>query len=403
MDSNLKIFRRAAIGSFLRCLCKKCLETLKQILNVRDTQIFVVEMTTPQEKIDAIRAYWREKKQAQRAAKKKLVFEPHITEFQRCALCGEWHPTGFILASGRYSRVSLDSYHKKEVILNFVRGLQIGLPKLAAFIDGKTAMSLCIKDLVENEGYAEAAAKEEAKTLIQNDIYRTKLVKFHHDAAVLENVRNRRLKMCMLGRMEMFKETENIARANCMNLLEDPLFRHFPEGLVKDPQGRYDLVGDVLVPFEICKDLEISLIKNPTIKALQQCFTAKMKKNPDLDPGVAMQECMSELKSTEHGEPEKQQVGDLYGKSAAEIRAMSKSKPDSSLTVGNIFGLTRKQRLRMQRHGWDQKDNEAFEQCVVEKMKEGKTRKEAEDLCEALSDVSTDSTLEPAGDVAGQA
>ena len=357
----------------------------------------MVKMDTPQ---DVIRRYWREKKQAQRAAKKVVAFTPRITRFERCSFCRQWHPTEAILSDGNMPRFTLDSFHSKESVLNFVRGLETGLPKLAAYIDGKTAMSLCIKDLVENEGYADDAAEAEAKALIQNDVYRTKLVKFHHDAAVLENVRNRSLKMCMISRMELYKENEDIARANCTIILEDPLYRHFPPGLVKDPQGRYNLIGPVLVPLQI--DSTPELTRNPDLMALGRCFTDKMRKDPSRDPQEVIEQCMTELRSTKHGQPEKPVVGDLYGKSAAEIKAMSKRKPDPTLTVGDLYGKTKKQILREQRRGWDQEDNEAFEQCVIEKMKEGKTQDEAEKLCESLSATSTDRKLEAADGVFGQ-
>lgn len=323
--------------SFLRCLCQKCTDTLKQILNVRDTHAFLIKMETPQ---DVIRRYWREKKRTQRASKKKVVFEPHITEFQHCALCGEWHPIAYVLATGRYGRVSLDSYHSRETILNFVRDIDASL---------------------------------------------------HRDKTKADAVNERNLKMCMLSRMQLYNESEHWARANCMIILEDKMYRHFPEGLTRDPQGRYDLVGDVLVPVEICKDLDVSLTKDPTILALGRCFTEKMKKNPSMDPQEAVEECMSELRSTEQGDLKKPAVGDLFGKSAAEIRAMSKRKQDPSFTVGDLSGLTQKQILRMQRHGWDQDDNAAFEACVREKMeKEHMTRKEAEEACEALSATTAD-------------
>ncbi|MCK4481718.1 hypothetical protein KAU55_00720 [Candidatus Bathyarchaeota archaeon] len=342
-------------------------------------------MDTPQ---DVIRRYWRDKKRAQRASDKVAAFTPRITRFERCSFCRQWHPTEAILSNGTMPRFTLDSFHKKESILTFVRGLEAGLPKTAAFIDLEHATALCMKQLMDETGISEDAALKQAETLIRNDGYRDKLIKLHHDTAVLESVRNRNLKMCMISRMELYKENEDIARANCMNILEDPLYRHFPPGLVKDPQGRYDLTGPVLVPLEI--DSTPELTRNPALMALGQCFTEKMREKPSADPQKIVEECMGKVRSTEHGEPEKPAVGDLFGKSPAEIRAMTRTKPDQALTVGDIYGKTRKQLLRMQRHGWDQEENEAFEQCVLRKMKEGKTRDEAEKICEALSATSAD-------------
>lgn len=350
------------------------------------------------------RAYWRDRQREHRIKKRSLehasIFTPHITRLALCSYCKKWHAVEAILATGDMPRFSLDSYHSKDSILSFVRGIDVTVPKTAAYVDHATAMDLCMKDLMEQRGYAEDAAREEAKTLIQNDDYRTKLVKFHHDAAVLEHVRNRRLKMCMIGRMEMYKETEYFARLNCETLLADPLYRHMPEGLKRDPYGIYDITGPILVPAQIDQYPWI-YTKDPSLEAFRECFTRKMKKNPKMDPRQAIEECLSETRPTKEGEDVRPAVGDLYGKSKAAIAAMTKRKLDLTLTVGDIYGLSRKQRLRMQRLGWDQEDNAAFEKCVVEKMKEGMTRKEAEDICEALSASSADRKLKPIDDGAG--
>jgi len=346
-------------------------------------------METPQ---DVIRRYWRDKKRVQRAAQKKVVFEPHITEFQRCSFCGEWHPVAFILASGRYSQVSLDSYHSKESIVEWLRGLMATLPKPKGYIDHETAMELSTRQLMADEGYEKDEAEKQAKKLILNDDYRTRLIKLDRDERRLENITDLRLRMCTRSRMQLYKENEQTAILHCEIIVNDPLMRHAPPGVPLEPVESFlSQATDVIVPVEICKDLDVSLTKDPTIIALGRCFTQKMRKQPDMDPQEAVEECMSELRSTEQGDLKKPAVGDLFGKSAAEIRAMSKRKQDPSFTVGDLSGLTQKQILRMQRHGWDQDDNAAFEACVREKMeKEHMTRKEAEEACEALSASSAD-------------
>lgn len=363
----------------------------------------VYEIAEARARTEKQREYWRERQREHRIKKASLkhaaVFEPNLIRFELCSFCKKWHGTQAILADGTFLKFTLDSYHSKESVLNFVRGLQAGLPEEAGYIDHKTATELCIKDLMDTRGYAEDAAREEAKKLLLNDAYRIKLIKFHHDLARDQYFRVSKLKMCINSRMQIYHETEHYARLNCEVIMQDKSYRHFPPGLVKDPEGHYEITGPVLVPAAI--DKEPWIPKDPTITALRKCFREKLQKHPDLDPAVAIQECMREVEFLEYGEPHKPAVGDLFGKSAAEIRAMSKRKPDPALTVGDLYGKTKKQILRMQRHSWDEKDNEAFEQCVIEKMKEGMTRKEAEDICEALSASSADRKLKPIDDGAG--
>lgn len=246
------------------------------------------------------------------AAKKDVVFRPHVTEKKQCDVCGHYHPSAVITAHG---------------------------------------------------------------TLIQIDSS-----VFHADGLGITDIQATPMEQCIGNMRDVYGEDEATARKTCMKLLNNPFYHHYL------PETKQLVTGKPKID---CS--EILFKTTPTEKAFATLI------NRGFSPQEAWQKAIEQF-------PKKQAmtVGDLFGKSRAEIDAMTKSKTDPALTVGDLYGKTKKQILTMQRRGWDQKDNEVFEQCVIEKMKEGKTRKEAEDLCEALAGVSGDNELELAEGVAGQ-
>jgi len=289
------------------------------------------------------REYWRLAQKKHRIKQANLeqaaIFKPNITRFERCSIDGKWYPTAAILRTGDIVRFSLDSYHRAS-----------GIPQRPLKLP---------KDVPKTE---------------------------------IDSINSREFEICVDSRMLLYHESENIARANCSLVLEDPLYRHFPPGLIQDPQGRYHVTD--AVPIEI--NSEPWLFGDPIIHALRKCFKEKMKKH--MKPEKAVKECMDSIKQVE---TDNLTVGDLFGKSRAEIAAMTRKPDDPNLTVGNLFGKTTEQILREQRHGWNQNESEAFEKCVIDQMKEGKTRDEAEKLCEALSATSTDKKLKADGSIYG--
>lgn len=191
---------------------------------------------------------------------------------------------------------------------------------------------------------------------------------FHADGLGITGRQATPMEKCIGNIMDVWGEDEAAARQTCMKLLNDPFYHHYL------PETKQLVTGKPKID---CS--EILFKTTPAEKALATFI------NRGFSPREAWQKAQEQF-------PEKQAVtvGDLFGKSRAEIAAMTKKKKDPTLTVGDLFGKTKKQILREQRRGWDQEDNEAFEQCVIEKMKEGKTRKEAEDICEALNATSAD-------------
>ena len=180
-----------------------------------------------------------------------------------------------------------------------------------------------------------------------------------------------RMERCTQSRMQFYNEDEHTAKLHCEIILNDPLYRHAPPGVPSLAPA-----DQILAPIHI--DNKPWLSKDPAIIALGKCFTVKMRENPDMDPQKAVEESMSELKTVGKGEREKQTVGDLFGKSAAEIRAMTKKKKQAGMTVGDLFGQTTEEIV-------------AFQKCVKEKMQtENMTREEAEKACEVLKDTSAD-------------
>ncbi|MCK4434924.1 hypothetical protein KAU92_05485, partial [Candidatus Bathyarchaeota archaeon] len=165
------------------------------------------------------REYWRLAQKKHRIKQASLeqaaIFRPNITRFERSSVDGRWYPTAAILPSGDFVRFSLDSYHSASGILRRPLKLPKGVPKTE-----------------------------------------------------IDSINSREFEICVDSRMHLYHESERIARANCSLVLEDPLYRHFPPGLIRDPQGRYDVTG--VVPVEIDKEPWSS--RDPIIQALRKCF-----------------------------------------------------------------------------------------------------------------------------------
>jgi len=260
------------------------------------------------------REYWklaqRKHRIKQAALKQPAIFTPRITRLELCGLCKAWHPVECILPSGQFARFSLDSYHSRSTIDSWVSNMKLG------------------------------------------------------EDQVIDPVGQ-----CARTRMQIYHESYEVAEHNCKILMEDPLYRHFPPGLIQ-PAGKMD--GTHLDSTYLLMDAK----EKQSIDELQRCFQKKVKEG--MDPADAVQECTLELRREK--DPEKQEftVGDLYGKSRAEIDAMTPKKKDPNLTVGDLYGKSTKEIL-------------AFEKCVKEKMQtDNMTREEAEKACEALNTMSAD-------------
>lgn len=277
-----------------------------------------------------IRAYWREAQRRHRAKKADLAskgFTPRITQFQLCSMCGEWHPTRAILPDGTFARFNLDSFHNPTEINDWRRNVRL-LVDLK--LPEQDPLDKCVANL-KDEGWTEKKAKEECEKRIEDPDWRKS------DDQLEEVKRNfiTQLEMCTRSRMEFYEETREVAEANCKILLEDPLLRHTPPGLI--------------MPGAI--DNKPEETRGPDMATLGKCFTRKVLKE-GLDPQEAVQECMFELqhkKAEKEAEKPRETVGDLFGKTPAEIEAMRKKPEDDKFTVGDLYGQTKKEILKQQR------------------------------------------------------
>lgn len=248
----------------------------------------MVKMDTPQ---DVIRRYWRDKKRAQRASRKIVAFTPRITEFQLCSFCRKWHPTAAILRTGHYLRFTLDSFHSRSMIDDWLR---------------------------ETESARKLAAGPARQ---------------HQDLYVS------RLEACAVTRMQIYKESRGVAEHNCKILFEDPLLRHNPPGLIHP--------ADKLEGIDLEFPVRLDAKQQEELSEMKRCFRKKAEKG--IDPVDAVNECMVEVHKQKDPNKELFTVGDLFGKSPKEIATMTKKEKNPSLTVGDLYGKTKKQILDEQR------------------------------------------------------
>lgn len=290
-----------------------------------------------------MRAYWRQKQREHRASKRGdtiRTFKPRILSWALCSYCEGWHPLRAILPTSEFATFSLDSFHDRAAVEEWTRNVELVADEPGTLLN---PMETCIAWQMKEEGAeTEEQAKANCEVLISGVSTDTHWKQFlkQKDQALISN-----LYMCIHSRVQFYKESESIAKHNCEILLNDPFMRHFPPGLIApadlDPSPNtvdaYDLSDEDHVDRE----------------ELSACFAEKV--NDGTAPLQAVKECVVEIgfkKSMDALKESRKGVGNLYGKSRAEIAAMSgKSAPDPSLTVSRVslFGKTKKQILEEQR------------------------------------------------------
>ena len=233
--------------------------------------------------------YWRKNQRRYRARLRAAAAQiietpsaeqevkPRILLKGSCSLCGQLHPVEVLLGNGDVARFSLDSFHSKQ----------------------------------ELSTYAYKVAK----------LY-TDHVNACHSLGLSNVVHEFTLPylQCISSRKELYGESDETASHNCSILLSDPLYRHFPPGLIvpvqateaPDPTTAH---VDSLVAERVSREGE-----HPK-DARVMCNVLKQK--PETDDGLT--------------------VGNLYGKTREEVAAMSRKPDDPNLTVGSLYGKTRKE------------------------------------------------------------
>lgn len=282
-----------------------------------------------------VRRYFRERKLQQRRALAQeghYTFHPRIIRYETCSYCHQEHPVLAILPNGSLVRLTLDSYHKESDIMNYYHTIR-GLMKIdEAKLLTKDPLTRCIAERMREKDETEEEARRACEKIQADPAVQELTAILQKD---LDEALPTPMQMCARARMDLYQETREIAEHNCQIIMNDPMYRHNPPGLI-------------LAPAAVDSNPHES--RDPRKRFLDKCFAEKIRKG--VDPKDAVNRCIVEFHQEEEKEKEetpKATVGDLYGKSPAEIAAMVAELEDfTTMTLPRLYGKTKKQILKEQ-------------------------------------------------------
>jgi len=278
-------------------------------------------MSQPEE----VRRYWREaQRKHRRAQASNRGFKPHITRFERCSLCLDFHPV-FVLGPTGAATLTLADYHSERDIQNVRRAFEV-------LSEGEKpdALARCVQWRMKEEGEDEEAARISCELLFEDEGARERW----EQKVETDNMLQTNQEMCVRGRMEIYKESEEIAEANCTLLLNDPLYRHMPPGLMKKSIPPLDIHSDTHIGDGTPED-------QMRLENIMTCFYHRIQEGDDLREAMIYCDMRAKGKLTEQEEKNYQHTIDsTFNLTQKEIRETQPS------TVGSTYGLTRAELLK---------------------------------------------------------
>lgn len=289
-------------------------------------------------------------------------FRPRILRFDRCGMCGEWHPTQVVLPNGTFHYFTLDAYHDQVGVNAWKRDLKVQIDALKPKPEEPTSdpLARCITNRMTEENETEEVAKEKCEMILKDPMVLELLMKQDAEREGLPSPQEQ----CAGIRVQVYQETWEEAMEKCYVIVNGPFAKSYPG----------------IIPVEV--DAEPWNTKDPLHIAYNECFKKKVANGlvtSKADVLLALKECAVEIRQQLEGDISPISVPPLFGKTPKEIAATYRTlMQDPNLTVPPLYGKTRTQ---IDAEAKELEEGTPWEQCLATKKLEGYNEVDAKQKC----------------------